>query len=456
MSKIKKIKNAKSSIFSNNKPVNKISGAFIRRKDDEPDDGVEFDFNSISTKLLQNSYFYGYILLQMKKIKTTKMDFTMGVGVVGGKLSLMYNPKLLSKYNIINQTAILEHEIRHITNGHVYFLDRLSGKIHIIANLAMDMAINGGISGLPANCVNHHDFGFDGGLSCEEYYQLLMTYFLDKLKKQLQSMKGQNGDGKGSESGLSDDFEQKSQDDQLREIVNKIMEEKGLDQMDDHSKLKGDEVPRSLVERIINEALDSAQKAGKEPGNVEQELSWMKSNQINWKKRLRNIIDKGTLPSEDYRWTKNKTSKRYKSVPGIQKDLINANIAAIIDTSGSMTDRSLSLMFGEINRVKQYTDKIKVIEFDVGISDEHEWDFREKVKIVGRGGTTINKEMVDILNDKYRKYFKVLFTDGFINFDECTFDDLKNVVWIINDKNSYETYVNKYPSHKDNIIYFDE
>lgn len=409
------------------------------------EDFGEYDINSTLSKLIQSNFFYGYIILQMNKVPVLSGDSVKYMAVGCSKhsgLTLYYNPTNLRRFNNIQRRAVMEHEIRHITNGHLYFLNRLSKKNRMLANIAMDMAINCTIEGLPIIACNHRDYGFPEKLSCEVYYDLLLEYHLKMFNENLCDNKFK----------LDPD---KTKEEQLNDMIREIFKSKGLESIDDHEEMESD-ISNTLIGNLISEAMSKAQAIGKLKGNVIDELSWMESKRINWKKRLRGIIDHGTIPSEDFKVSKNKTSRRYGTTPGITKELINASICCIIDTSGSMSDRDLSLFLGEIKRVQHLTDSVNMVLFDVGISSEFKYKFEKTIVITGRGGTVIDSPMVQVLNEKYKKQFKIVFTDGEICFKECDLPDLLNVVWVINNKISYDRLAKKYSNLSKNIVYFDE
>jgi len=118
--------------------------------------------------LLQHRYFYGHLLQQFRRHNVTKDD---SMGKIITTLAVAINdelqPNLYINTNFYNsgdyvsdgqkphtwgltkeeKLAILEHEILHIINKHLF---RVDNRNHYVWNIASDLAINQYIKGLPS------------------------------------------------------------------------------------------------------------------------------------------------------------------------------------------------------------------------------------------------------------------------------------------------------------------
>ena len=335
-----------------------------------------FDILQISNIIVQQDIFYGYILLQMNKICDN--DFKSLAGVRSnnnGQIDLIYNEKLLSKLTLNQQLAVIQHQIKHIAHGHIHFLQRLYDANKLLSNIAMDMAINCTIDDLPKKCLYPSLYGFPNNQTCQFYYQKLLTktqaYIKDILAKQ--------------------------------DIT-----------VNDHEQLNN--IPESICGEIVQQSLQAATLAGYNTAGLEKILGWMKKKgKLKWNKILKSNISKLTIPSDNIQSTKNKTSRRFGSIPGFKKTYQYNNILVLLDTSGSMSSSVISNILTQIYNMSHLVKTIEVVQFDVSLKPPIKWNNKIQFNLIGRGGTHFTDQMINEINKKYKNWIKIVMTDGQIN-----------------------------------------
>lgn len=116
----------------------------------------------------------------------------------------------------------------------------------------------------------------------------------------------------------------------------------------------GDEASEAAEHRRIDKMIEAAAKAardaGKMPGFLEKYINENKKHQVDWKVRLRRFM----APIFPTRHSWDKLNKRAISrgyyIPGIEKTGVS-NLALLIDTSGSVSDKEISSFIGEMNYI---------------------------------------------------------------------------------------------------------
>lgn len=181
----------------------------------------------------------------------------------------------------------------------------------------------------------------------------------------------------------------------------------GVDSFDDHSGWSDEnsdasrEYVDAKVKKIIGEAVrraDQSNSWGSVPASMQGYLREKYSNQINWKTLLRQFtgLARGTtrVPSIKI------VNRRYPYVhPGTKRGR-TANIWIFVDQSGSVDDRSLELVFGELSNLTRQMD-ITLFPFDHNVDTENAIKWRRGMKVMPKrtrcGGTSFDA-VVEHLN----------------------------------------------------------
>lgn len=379
--------------------------------------------------------FYANMFYHIDRKVDNKTCPTMGVGMLNGRINLVYNTEFLSKLSDNSATEILKHECLHLINDH---LNRGSGAKeknmlkHKMENIAQDCAINqyldkqviediGGVTLEKFREVLKHkpdDFVLEPKMPYDYYYDLL---------EQEKDDREQNGEGEQGEGGG-----QGSMGQQLGDM-----------EMDDHGQFGDmDALDQAMLEEKIKQAAESAKAsgAGNLPSEVEELLKLKKKPVKNWKGLLKQFIGGGVRAEK--KASRSRRNRRYGlSFAGHKRDHV-ARILVVLDTSGSMTwgdrtDKVLSELYGIWKN--NPTSKLDIVECDAEIQDVFTYEGKGEFKVSGGGGTSMTPALE--YADKH-KYDGVIFlTDG--EFWE-TFKNYKTPsLWVIAGNAGYKSPIGK-------------
>lgn len=225
-------------------------------------------------------------------------------------LNVYWHPEFVNQCNDAEMEAVAIHEIHHVIKRHAF---RKKRRDHELWNAACDYQINPelveqGLK-LPPKC-----------LLDAKYKGMLEEHIYDDLL-------AKSNDGKGRPK-----FDPSS---------GYVMEPaEGTDAGMAERHLDG----------VIEQAAKIARDAGKLPGFLNDFVFENRKAQVNWRARLRNIIE--PLFPRDITWSN--PNRRLLSqklfVPGPRFDG-TAEIAVLIDTSGSVSDNEVITLINELNAI---------------------------------------------------------------------------------------------------------
>jgi predicted metal-dependent peptidase len=154
----------------------------------------------------------------------------------------------------------------------------------------------------------------------------------------------------------------------------------------------------------INQAAESARKAGKLPGSLESILDEIKEPKVCWKQVLARFLRSNN--TDDFSWQK--PNRRFIGqglyLPSMYNPSVD-EIAVISDTSGSRTDEELNQDLAEISSIILDTNPTKVhfVEVDTEVQNYTEYTRESlplKTTMVGRGGTCFSPG-IEYINENY-------------------------------------------------------
>ncbi len=356
-------------------------------------------------------------ILQAVHINRTRDIPTAGVAIRDARIDLWWNPDFLSELTDNQIIGLLQHEAYHLAYGHC--TSKL--KPHIVANWAMDLSINTNIprrdlppgGWIPGEHFDRPDpadwaemtqkdkdwfehidqlvAGFPKGLAHLQYYALLVEdeQIADMIKK-------------GEE---------------LSDLIKQIL---SMDEHPDGNELsEGDaQVVNGILAEAVAEAVAEAESRGW--GSVSKskqgELIAMVSNEVDWRSILRQFIGRCRRANARSTW-----SRRNRKVPGMAPGRTRnrtSRIAVFLDESGSMGDKALELLVGEMNVLGSRTE-FDVFPFDTRVMPEHMITWRKGMKVSSLPrvmcGGTVFQCCVDFIHSKemrgvYDGY--IILTDG--------------------------------------------
>lgn len=358
----------------------------------------------ICKQLIIKDPFYGLFLMRLNKFFNDKIP-TAAVTIDGINPVLMINKEWWYTLDDTMKLGVLKHEIGHILYGHLtQNWDYLRKANPQLANISFDCEVN---STIPELQKDPYCYPAKWNLENNKGSLFYYDYFYKEYPPQ---------DG-GYTLG---------------------------DLIDDHSKWNSDKMS-DAQKQLIQQQIDSIAKntaeqvqksCGKIPGQFADYIDSLfkkKPAKFNWKQHFRRLVG-GTITSEIY-LTKMRPNKRFPEARGF-KHVRKPEILVAVDTSGSISSRDLEDFFTEIHHMFKSGYKITVAEIDTQITNVFQYDGKQDIKAVGRGGTELSPAI------EYYKQHKefttcVLFTDGYCN---TNLPDCRNLLWVITsdgDKNAH-------------------
>lgn len=344
-----------------------------------------------------NTYlFYAHIVGQCSIKIDLSLPAPAGISYDVDHYNLYINPNYFDKYTLEGRLAILKHEMLHIINMHV---QRRLDKDGYQWNLATDCAINQliDINHLPEDGIMPHNIGIDNcpiNESAELYYELLKQ---NDNKCQCKSF-------------------------------------------DDHSTwnlTNGDQdlqtsITKNMIEKSINETIKSK-------CTIPEQISmWIdllsKKAELDWKKVLRGIIGNKKVNKRTTIMRRDRRFPGRDDLKGKTKDRL-FNLLVISDVSGSISDKALINLWGEIRHICDITKTdIDLIQVDCEPSNPEKINKHTKIiERKGSGGTFLSKALNIAKDEKLTFDAIVVTTDGLLNLkDVKNFAKTgKKIIWLI-------------------------
>ena len=385
----------------------------------------DFDIDPHIISLMFSEPFYAKILRGVTKV-CTKTIPTAGVLAKDGDLKMWYNPGFLASLTEKQVRGLLKHEAMHLALMHTTTRRLEPHKIH---NWAADLAINSSIpeDELPeGGLIPGKEFGplteeqvakmgeeavarynrmskfiaeLPKGESTEWYFARLMED--DQMKEDIQEQgkgqPGEPGDGDGTGPGMPGEMDNHD----------------GWDELSEEEK----ELAAAKVKQAVAEAAkecDQKGQWGSVPTAVQAEIRKLISKEIPWQAVLKKFVGFTKRSVRSTSW--NKLNKKNPMImPGARKKT-TASIAVYIDQSGSVSNKELELLFGELQSLAKHTE-FTTFHFDCTVDESS-----EKVWKKGRGqmphrtrhgGTDFLAVQKHAEKNKHRFDGYLILTDGY-------------------------------------------
>jgi predicted metal-dependent peptidase len=300
-------------------------------------------------KLVLDDPFFGVICMrwEMKEIAE-------GTMATDGD-NLYYCPEFVSGITDDELVGVFVHEAMHVALLHML---RLGNRDHLVANMAMDYAINPTIEGkykLPA-----------GGCNDPKYANWTFEDIYDDLMNNPPTHPG--GGGKYGEGSWGQVLAPKNGNGQeMSESEMKVME--------------------AELKSTIANAAAVAKKQGKMPANIERFIDKLLKPQVDWREKLRAVVT-GMYPV-GYTWRR---FNRRLADEGIYAPSIlregSGEIVVGIDTSGSIGKKELTTFFSELAAISEEVmpEKVHVLYIDSEVSGVDTFEAGDEIVARPRGG----------------------------------------------------------------------
>lgn len=321
--------------------------------------------------LLSIKPFYGYLLLKFK-INKTKDIPTMGV-FINDKINLIYNEDFVESLELFDLVNVLEHECEHILRNHIPRAKQIAGEdsqFHKKFNIAADAAINNG--------------------SLVKTVDKIEGVTVDRLNKEMKAKIEEKDKTKVFES-LEQYQSAEYYYNKINEFIDENFDESDLgNTIDDHSVWERSEgtkeMQQEVIKKNVNDSVKECGGIGKLSGHLASLVNEMNKSQVNWKQQLRqffvNSIKSKKIP------TRKKRNRRYGIIqPGVKRKP-DVKLAVCVDTSGSVSDKELSMFWAEIDAINSLDIPITVIEADCTVNNVYPYEKKNKPEFKGRGGTS--------------------------------------------------------------------
>ena len=359
--------------------------------------------NMFSNAKYNTTYvFYGY-MISMCSIVLEKMEAPAAISFHLDHYKLHINPELFDQFTLEQQLFILQHEMHHILNGHVF---RKEDRDHQAFNYATDCAINqlGDTNHMPQGLIVPANFPskkkVPDNLSAEQYYELID-------KDQLPPEDPQSSTGQG---GGHDKWDESEGDEDLQKDITKNMIEKAIEQT-------------------------QATGIGSLPSNISDYLNlFSRKAQLDWKKVLRKITGNKKVNSRKTIMRRDRRNPSFEHIKGKTKDRM-FDLLVIGDESGSVNNQELSEAIGEIIHICDVTKaSLDYIAID---TDAHApIKLKRSQRSFTRqacGGTNLNPALDMATKHGIKWNAAVIITDGDLtSSDVAVFEQTnKQIIWLI-------------------------
>ncbi len=368
--------------------------------------------------------FFAYLFFGINRVLDNQACPTMGVGIIKGKLTLIYNTEFLAKLTDYQAIEILKHECKHIIH---YHLQRGKGAAEKdrqkaqMENIAMDCAIN---QDLDIKVIEDI-----GGITLKSFRGLLkgqpstfnlepngtFDYYMELLENEVQDRKD-----KGEGTPEFGDFE-----------------------MDDHGNFGNmDALDQIAMEKAIQKAGEDAKAdgAGKIPKEVEEILARMNKPVVNWKRQLKQFMGNGIRAEKS--GTRSRRNRKWGITQKGRKKNYIAKVLVVLDTSGSMSGGRTDAVLNEVYGIwkNNPTTGIDICECDAQINEVFEYKGKGEFPITGRGGTDMEPALEYAQKHKYDGV--IMLTDGEFWNEDFTKYRIPSL-WVIAGNKSYTSPVGK-------------
>ena len=334
------------------------------------------------------------------------------------------NPEFANSLSVTRFAAALVHEINHLIRDHAA-RSRMQGATSTWQrrrwNLAGDAELNDDLLADGLDVDKQHwifpsTFRFKNDLTAEIYYRQL-----EKLEEEAGGAKGRDkatSDGSSADSGtvgrecgsgaggVKHDFELPPDDAAYPGV----------------SQREGDMVRADVATAV----LDYQRSQGNAPDDLVAWAQGVLNPKVDWRRVLGSMVRQAVAVVSDdgdhtyRRFARRSSSLPHVRLPGLQRHV--AQVAVVIDTSGSMSqddlDRAVSEVRGILRSSSVADDAVTVLAVDVMVHEVQHVTNAANVRLKGRGGTDMRVGLEAAVNLKPRPDIVVVLTDGYTDWPE--------------------------------------
>jgi len=406
-----------------------------------------FDLSVHLIRLMWDEPFFAAILRGITKIKTEQIP-TAGVLAKDGEVRFWWNPRFLAGLETQQVKGLLKHECYHLVFDHTTTRRR---DPHIIWNYATDLAINsmidkaelpegGLIPGEAFKALTEEQREQMGPKAAERYEMVSAKiasfpkekhsewYFAElmkdpEIKEAIEQAQGMGG--KSLSQALADGDVKVDEDGNLVDKDGNpvtVVPGNGMGDMDSHDgwdQLSDEQ--REMVKGQVQAALEKAVKECDQKGSwgsvgasMRATLREMISKEIPWQSVLKQFC--GMTRRADRASSIRRLNRKYAGIhPGNYRDY-KASIAVYVDQSGSVSDRELSELAGELSGLAKRVE-FTLFNFDTSVDESSERVLRKgrpvKLERTRCGGTCFTCVQEHANKNSHRFDGYLVLTDGY-------------------------------------------
>jgi predicted metal-dependent peptidase len=337
----------------------------------------------------------------------------LGTLAVDRRWRLYYDPEAVLDWSVEELAGVLYHEVCHLLCDHAG--RAAMAEDPFLWNVAADAEINDGLREekvlLPDRPIYPDALGLPNGLLAEEYYA-----HIAQRGHVPAACSGPAGGRCGScVSGVPDAWEESET----------ALGSAGLNAAE--------------AELVRYQVALAVRNAGSVPGYLQRWAEERLDPQVDWRWELAAHI-RGALNAVsgvcDYTYAR--PSRRQGCagmvvLPSLRRPL--PNVAVIVDTSGSMTDRMLSSALSEISGILQAAgqrDGVTVLSVDSAVHACGRVFQPDQVRLLGGGGTDMGAGLAAAARLAPRPDVAIVLTDGFTPWPERCPGRMRTVVALTN------------------------
>lgn len=342
-------------------------------------------------KLLIQRPYLAHIAWALSPVPTENLTAMAGGAIaVDARWRLYFDPKAVESWSVDGAAGALYHEVMHILRRHAA---RLHNREQARANIAGDLEINDNLAAegvvFPYPGVYPATFGLEDGLLAEQYYDLLPES--ECARSCGSAATGQRQpweqpiDGTGSMDGVS-------------------------------------EAEATLIIRHTAQAIQASASRGSVPAHLLRLAEAILSPQIDWRRVLAGAIRASLSDvsgAVDYSYRA--VSRRAAVLPAVILPSLRQpvpNVAVVADTSGSMGERELAAVLGEVKGVLRSAglrDGVRFIACDAAVHADRRIASAKQAAgaLTGGGGTDMGRGIDAAVRGRPRPDVVIVLTDGY-------------------------------------------
>ena len=356
-------------------------------------------------------------LFQVLCTHSIEENAAMACPVRSGARKVEYNPDFVKEMSDQALDQALRTEAVRILLKHPYERKPEACSQQAIA-VGSNLTIGDNYKFTSLNLERPKDYELPGGQAYEWYSR--------RIQELLPPSADGNGDG-GSGDGDSQTAGSGSSDERSDRLA------ADADKNTDLSALWDED---ELTVAMINGIIEGCKEWGSLAGNFAEKLQASTKAKINW----RNVLSgfRASILSTQRKLTRMRPNRRtgFENMGSIRR--FDTKVLIAVDVSGSISSKDLSYFYGVVNSAFRYGfTAVDVIQFDAGVRVVQSLKkVMREVIALGRGGTSF-QEPIDYANENGYDGL-VLLTDGYAP-EPIIPDNMRcKLVWVCNDRGSYE------------------